>query len=221
MPLDLNKTLTLAAGATLCVGLVGCNAAPSSTAGASSAWSPSSPAELRTFAPSVDAIQSVDSRQADAAQVALSETERAVDFSPYPNAADPAFVSLPSNVVGAVYGLFEAHSPESFEAAAAAASRAALSRPATSSEALVTPHADLDGDGFVTVDELAALSRTWSDASIVIDRVDATAARFFVDPALSSELLASGVDASAVALINARSFPAAAATGVASVPTTP
>ena len=221
MPLDLNKTVTLAAGATLCVGMIGCNTPPSQTAGGSSAWSPSAPAELRTFAPSADAIQPVDSAEADAAQVALSEADRAVDFSPYPNAADPEFVSLPSNVVGAAYGLFEKHSPESFAAAALKASQAALDRPATSSEALVSPHADLDGDGFVTVEELAALSRTWSEASVTTERVDATAARFFVDPTLSTELLSAGVDPGAGALIGARAFPASAGTGFASVPVAP
>jgi len=206
-------TSALAAACLLSLSAVGCGSTPS--AASSRSFQPSQPA----YAPTPGSLSSSETPEVSDAMIALSRESRPVDFSPHPNASSPATVLLPGNVVGVTYGAFAGHTAGSFETAARSAAARAIARPATSSEALVSAHADLDGDGFITADELAALTRTWSDAKVVEDRLDAIGARYYVDAADAGRLAGLGVEPAALNLMQARSYDTGVRSGVASVPT--
>ncbi|MEM6757410.1 MAG: hypothetical protein AAF586_09605 [Planctomycetota bacterium] len=212
------STAALAAVSVLTLASVGCGSSPQAVAAKSSR--PAQPSQAKTFAPSPDAITSVADNTPSPGQVALRQTYRPVDFSPHPNAASPESVDLPGNVIGVAYRLYDQHTPASFAPAAESAADRALKQPGTTSEALVSPHADLDSDGFITADELTALSRTWSDRSVIQDRIDAIGARYYVDDDAAGHLTAVGVEPVAVRLMHSRSGDRQAPqTGIASVPT--
>ncbi|MEM0914928.1 MAG: hypothetical protein AAGK09_10005 [Planctomycetota bacterium] len=213
------STAALAAVSVITLASVGCGSSPQAISADQSSRSALS-SKAKTFAPSPDAITDVADNTPDPGQTALRQTYRPVDFAPHPNAANPATVDLPGNVVGVAYRVYEQHSPASFAPAADKAADRALQQPGTTSEALVSPHADLDSDGFITADELAALSRTWSDRSVIQDRIDAIGARYYVDDDAAGHLTAVGVEPVAVRLMHRRSFSEQQPqTGIASVPT--
>src|SRR5690349_11974249 len=79
-------------------------------------------------------------------------------------------------------------------ASAEAAVRNAQEHPATPQEALNAPTADLNGDGFVTMDEVAAMRRAGIADDQILERMRATGQVFELTPEQQSYLRSNGVD---------------------------
>ena len=77
---------------------------------------------------------------------------------------------------------------------AEAAVRNAQAHPATPQQALNAPTADLNGDGFVTMDEVAAMRQAGLSDQQILDRMRATGQVFELSPEQQSYLRTNGVD---------------------------
>ena len=78
--------------------------------------------------------------------------------------------------------------------AAQAAAQRAQAQPATPQEALNAPTADLNGDGFVTMDEVVAMKRAGLPDQQMLDRLRATNQVFELTPEQQNYLRSNGVD---------------------------
>ncbi len=78
-------------------------------------------------------------------------------------------------------------------AAAENAARRAQARPATAQEALNAPTADLNGDGFVTMDEVAAMRQAGLTDQQMLDKLRATGQVFELTPQQQDYLRSNGV----------------------------
>jgi hypothetical protein len=78
--------------------------------------------------------------------------------------------------------------------AAQAAAQRAQAQPATPQEALNAPTADLNGDGFVTMDEVVAMKRAGIPDQQMLDRLRATNQVFELTPEQQNYLRSNGVD---------------------------
>lgn len=79
-------------------------------------------------------------------------------------------------------------------ASAEAAMRNAQAHPATPQEALNAPTADLNGDGFVTMDEVVAMRQAGLSDQQILQRMQATGQVFELTPEQESYLRTNGVD---------------------------
>jgi hypothetical protein len=79
-------------------------------------------------------------------------------------------------------------------AGAEAAVRNAQAHPATPQQALTAPTADLNGDGFVTMDELVAMRQAGLSDQQMLDRMRATGQVFELTPDQQAYLRNNGVD---------------------------
>ena len=79
-------------------------------------------------------------------------------------------------------------------AGADAAVRNAQAHPATPQQALNAPTADLNGDGFVTMDEVVAMRQAGFSDQQMLDRIRATGQVFELTPDQESYLRSNGVD---------------------------
>lgn len=79
-------------------------------------------------------------------------------------------------------------------AGAEAAVRNAQAHPATPQQALNAPTADLNNDGFVTMDEVVAMRQAGFSDQQMLDKIRATGQVFELTPEAASYLRANGVD---------------------------
>jgi len=79
-------------------------------------------------------------------------------------------------------------------AGAQEAAQRAQATPATPQEALNAPTADLNGDGFVTMDEVAAMKRAGFSDQQILQRMQATGQVFELTPEQQQYLRSNGVD---------------------------
>ncbi len=80
------------------------------------------------------------------------------------------------------------------QGAAEDAVRRAQEHPATPQEALNAPTADLNGDGFVTMDEVAAMKRAGLSDQQILDKMRATGQVFELTPDQQAYLRNNGID---------------------------
>src|SRR2546423_11762296 len=78
-------------------------------------------------------------------------------------------------------------------AGAQRAAQTAQTQPATPQQAMNAQSADLNGDGFVTLDEVTAMKQAGLSDQIMIDRLRATGQVFELTPAQQNQLRQAGV----------------------------
>ncbi len=79
-------------------------------------------------------------------------------------------------------------------AGAEEAARRAQAQPATPQQALAAPTADLNGDGFVTMDEVVAMKQAGLSDQQILERMRATGQVFELTPDQQAYLASNGVD---------------------------
>lgn len=104
--------------------------------------------------------------------------------------------------LGTIVGALPEYVRNKDRAAARAASAEALMNPAMANQALIAPTADLNTNGFVTVDEVLAIKQSGATDDQLIDKLAATGQIFEVPPMLRNFLWGRGLEERTVATIS-------------------
>lgn len=103
--------------------------------------------------------------------------------------------------LGSIIGAAHEHIRTEDKAAAQRASLSARLDPAMANQALIAPTADLNTNGFVTVDEVLAIKQSGANDQQLLDKLEATGQVFEISPEMVTFLWTRGIDKTTIDVI--------------------